>query len=101
MKALEGIQLLELTHMVSGPYAGMILADLGAETIKVENPMGGEITRDLMTEDPNLSVQGMGPYFMSLNRNKKSTHVCLNTLILCGIRVQNEDFPVKTAELSV
>ena len=43
-KALESIRILDLTHMLSGPYATMILADLGAETIKVE-PLQGEGTR--------------------------------------------------------
>ncbi|MDX1435634.1 MAG: CoA transferase [Anaerolineales bacterium] len=72
MKALEGLRLLELTHMVSGPYAGLILADLGVEVIKVETPGKGDMTRPLMVEDPRYNVQDMGPYFMSLNRSKKS-----------------------------
>lgn len=72
MKALHGIRLLDLTHMLSGPYAGMILADLGAETIKIEPPGRGEGTRRLLATDPNNSLHGMGAYFLTLNRNKKS-----------------------------
>ena len=60
---LAGIRVLEFTHMVMGPTCGMILADLGAEVIKVEPP-GGDKTRKL----PGL---GIG-FFRSFNRNKKS-----------------------------
>ena len=60
---LAGIRVLEFTHMVMGPTCGMILADLGAEVIKVEPP-GGDKTRTL----PGL---GIG-FFRSFNRNKKS-----------------------------
>src|SRR5881409_582136 len=60
---LAGIRVVEFTHMVMGPTCGMILADLGAEVIKVEPP-GGDKTRKL----PGL---GMG-FFRSFNRNKKS-----------------------------
>jgi CoA:oxalate CoA-transferase len=74
-KALAGIRILDLTHMLSGPYATMILADLGAETIKVE-PLGGEGTRALLATDPQHSIDGMGAYFITLNRNKKS--VCID-----------------------
>ena len=79
MNALNGIRILELSHMVSGPYAGMILADLGAETIKVEPPGRGEMTRGLMADDPKFNVEGMGPYFLSLNRNKKSVTINLKS----------------------
>lgn len=72
MKALQGIRILDLTHMLSGPYAGMMLADLGAETIKVEPPGKGEGTRRLLEKDPQNSLHGMGAYFLTLNRNKKS-----------------------------
>jgi crotonobetainyl-CoA:carnitine CoA-transferase CaiB-like acyl-CoA transferase len=81
MKALSGIRILELTHMVSGPYAGMLLADLGAETIKVEPPGQGEMTRGLMTDDPKFNVEGMGPYFLSLNRNKMSVTINLKSVL--------------------
>ena len=67
---LEGIRVLEFTHMVMGPTCGMILADLGAEVIKVEPP-GGDKTRSL----PGL---GIG-FFRSFNRNKKSVVIDIAT----------------------
>jgi crotonobetainyl-CoA:carnitine CoA-transferase CaiB-like acyl-CoA transferase len=74
-KALSNIRILDLTHMLSGPYGAMILADLGAETIKIE-PLQGEGTRKLLAKDPRNSLDGMGAYYITLNRNKKS--VALN-----------------------
>ena len=74
-KALSNIRILDLTHMLSGPYGAMILADLGAETIKIE-PLHGEGTRKLLASDPKNSLDGMGAYYITLNRNKKS--VALN-----------------------
>jgi crotonobetainyl-CoA:carnitine CoA-transferase CaiB-like acyl-CoA transferase len=58
--------------MLSGPYGAMILADLGYEVIKVEPPIKGEGTRRLLENDPDYSFNGMGAYFYTLNRNKKS-----------------------------
>ncbi|MCC6195564.1 MAG: CoA transferase [Burkholderiales bacterium] len=60
---LSGVRVIEFTHMVMGPTCGMILADLGAEVIKVEPP-GGDKTRSL----PGLGVG----FFRTFNRNKKS-----------------------------
>lgn len=79
MKALEGIRILDLTHMLSGPYAGMMLADLGADSIKVEPPGKGEGTRRLLEHDPKTSLNGFGPYFMTLNRNKRSVTIDLKS----------------------
>ena len=79
MKALEGIRVLDLTHMLSGPYASMMLADLGAETIKIEPPKRGEGTRLLLSKDPDHSIEGMGAYFLTLNRNKKSVTLNLKS----------------------
>ena len=76
MKGLEGIVILDLTHMLSGPYGTMLLADMGAHTIKVEPPGTGEGTRKLQADDPQHSLHGMGSYFLTLNRNKRS--VCID-----------------------
>ena len=78
-KPLAGVRVLDLTHMLSGPYAGMILADLGAETIKVE-PLQGEGTRTLLASDPENSLGGMGAYYLTLNRNKKSVAIDLKSV---------------------
>lgn len=77
-RPLENVRILDLTHMLSGPYGSMILADLGAETIKVE-PLQGEGTRKLLAKDPQNSLGGMGAYFITLNRNKKSVALDLKS----------------------
>ena len=77
--ALEHITVLDLTHMLSGPYGTMLLADLGARTIKVEPPGAGEGTRRLLENDPDYSRDGMGAYYLTLNRNKQSVCVDLKS----------------------
>ncbi len=67
---LAGVRVIEFTHMVMGPTCGMILADLGAEVIKIEPP-GGDKTRRL----PGLGVG----FFRGFNRNKKSVVLDLQT----------------------
>ena len=52
-KPLNNIRVLDLTHMLSGPFCTMTLADLGADLIKVE-PIGGEGTRKLLASDPKI-----------------------------------------------
>ena len=71
-KPLEGLRMIDLTHMLAGPYGAMILSDLGADTVKVEPPVTGENTRRLLEKDPNNSINGMGAYYFTLNRNKRS-----------------------------
>lgn len=78
-KPLENIKIIDLTHMLSGPYGAMILADLGADTVKVEPPGKGEGTRRLLEKDPNNSIEGMGAYFFTLNRNKRSVELDLKS----------------------
>ncbi len=64
-QALTGITVLEFANYVSGPYAGMMLADLGAEVIKIESPGGGDPFRGWGAADYSAT-------FGSVNRNKKS-----------------------------
>lgn len=65
--ALENIKVLDLTRVLAGPYATMILADLGAEVIKIEMPVKGDDSRHF-----GPYIKGESAYFISLNRNKKS-----------------------------
>ncbi len=76
MQALSDIIMLDLTHMLSGPYGAMLLTDLGVQAIKVEPPGKGEGTRALQANDPNNSLNGMGSYYLTLNRSKKS--ICID-----------------------
>jgi CoA:oxalate CoA-transferase len=72
---LEGVRVLDLTRFVAGPYCTMLLADQGAEVVKVE-PIGGEETRSL---EPMVGADGDGGvsvYFLRFNRSKKS--ICLD-----------------------
>lgn len=70
--ALEGVRVLEFASYVSGPYAGMLLADMGAEVIKIEQPRTGDPFRDWGTG-------GFSATFDSLNRNKKSVEIDLKS----------------------
>ena len=65
---LEGIRVVDLTRILAGPYCTMMLGDMGAEIIKIENPDGGDDTRSW--GPPFLN--GVSTYFISINRNKKS-----------------------------
>ena len=78
-KPLAGIRLLDLTHMLAGPYAGMVLADLGCDTVKIEPPGKGEGTRRLLENDSRHSLRDLNAYFLTLNRNKRSAAIDLKT----------------------
>ncbi|MDK9711015.1 CaiB/BaiF CoA transferase family protein [Acidaminobacter sp.] len=67
MGPLEGLKVLDLTRVLAGPYCTMILADLGADVIKVEMPVTGDDSRHF-----GPYQKGESAYFMSLNRNKRS-----------------------------
>src|SRR5437879_2654616 len=67
-QTLAGVRVVDLTRMLAGPYATMLLADMGAEVIKVEDPRGDPI-RGM---GPPFEADGSSAYFNSINRNKKS-----------------------------
>jgi crotonobetainyl-CoA:carnitine CoA-transferase CaiB-like acyl-CoA transferase len=79
MRALEGIVVLDLTHMLSGPYGTMLMADMGARTIKIEPPGRGEGTRRLLENSDLYSRGGLGAYFLTLCRNKESVALDLKS----------------------
>ncbi len=70
--ALEGIRVLDLSRMLPGPYCSMMLADLGAEVIKIEEPKIGDPTR----RSPPI-IDGQSAPFAQINRNKKSIAIDL------------------------
>ena len=72
---LEGIRILDLSRMLSGPYATMMFADHGAEVIKVED-INGDSSRRSGPFRKDDQLKEWAGYFVSLNRNKKS--VCLD-----------------------
>jgi crotonobetainyl-CoA:carnitine CoA-transferase CaiB-like acyl-CoA transferase len=70
-KLLAGVRVLDLTNVLSGPFATLHLALLGAEVIKIENPVDGDLARKLGCL-PELNAQLMGTSFLAQNANKKS-----------------------------
>jgi crotonobetainyl-CoA:carnitine CoA-transferase CaiB-like acyl-CoA transferase len=71
-RPLAGVKVLELARILAGPWAGQLLADLGAEVIKIERPGGGDDTR---TWGPPFAADGAAAYFHGTNRGKKSLAV--------------------------
>lgn len=74
MGALTGIRVLDLTRLLPGPYCSMMLADFGAEVIKIEEPLQGDYARSFTPMQ-----NGFGYWHLQLNRNKKSLAVNLKT----------------------
>ena len=73
--ALDGIRVLDFTRVLAGPYCTVLLGDLGAEIIKIENPEGGDDTRGFNVS-PALEFS---TYFLAVNRNKKSIAIDIRT----------------------
>ena len=82
MKPLQDVRILDLSHSLAGPFASMLLANLGADVIKIEPPAGDE-TR---TWGPH--VKGESAYFISTNRGLKS--VCVDLKMKEGQRIVHE-----------
>ncbi len=75
MDLLRGITVLDFSHVLSGPYCTMLLADYGADVLKVERPGEGDVTR---AWGPPF-FNGESAYFLSINRNKRSLTIDLKT----------------------
>ncbi|WP_405182629.1 CoA transferase [Nocardia sp. NBC_01377] len=73
---LAGVRVVDFTRVVAGPFGTQILADLGAEVIKIENPLGGDDTR---TSPGGAELGGESSFYLSLNRGKKSVAVDLKS----------------------
>ncbi|HEU5383776.1 MAG TPA: CoA transferase [Ktedonobacteraceae bacterium] len=73
--ALEGIRVLDLTQIMAGPFCTMLLADLGAEVIKIENPRGGDDSRRMAPP----FYHGESAAFMAMNRNKYGIAIDIRT----------------------
>ena len=71
MKPLQGKRILDLTNVLAGPFCTYQLANLGAEVLKVETPVKGDLARNLGA-DPDLNSKGMGISFLAQNSGKKS-----------------------------
>ena len=77
---LEGIRVLDLTRILSGPFSTMVMADLGADVIKVEEPVSGDPARGNGPFLPgsNGEENAYSTYFMSINRGKRSVTLDLS-----------------------
>jgi len=78
MKLLENVRVLDLTNVLSGPFSTVHLALLGAEVIKIENPKGGDLARNLGNV-PKLNKELMGTSFLAQNANKTSVTLNMKT----------------------
>ena len=95
MKALDGVRILDFTHVQSGPTCTQLLAWLGADVIKVERPGSGDITRGQLRDIPDVDSL----YFTMLNHNKKSitidakhpkgTEILEGLVKACDVMVEN------------
>ncbi|HET7835932.1 MAG TPA: CaiB/BaiF CoA-transferase family protein [Variovorax sp.] len=95
---LAGVRVLDLSRILAGPWCGMVLADFGAEVIKVEHPVRGDDTRDWGLRVGNTETA----YFNSVNRNKRSVAIDLQTaegqeivrelVKQCDVLIQNFKF---------
>lgn len=96
-QALEGVRVLDLTQYIAGPFCTKLMADYGADVIKVENPNGGDPSRHLgpfFEDDPHHEKSGL---FLHLNTNKRS--VTLNLAVSSGQAILKE--LVKGADILV
>lgn len=76
---LSGVRVIDLSTVLAGPYCTMLLGDLGAEIIKIENPKGGIFAGDFSRVPAQYHVGGIGAYFLAVNRNEQSVGLDLGS----------------------
>jgi crotonobetainyl-CoA:carnitine CoA-transferase CaiB-like acyl-CoA transferase len=99
--ALDGVKVLDLSRVLAGPYCGMMLADMGADVLKIEEPEGGDESR---TWPPFVAGEASG--YLSMNRNKRNMTLNLKTpeaqdilkKLVAGADVLIENFRTGTME---
>src|SRR5436189_6007356 len=74
MPPLDGLRVIDLTRVVAGPFCTMMLGDMGAEVLKIEEPQHGDDSRGW-----GPFINGFGSFFLGLNRSKKSVTLDLKT----------------------
>ena len=79
MKPLNGIKVLDLSRVLAGPWCTQLLADLGAEVIKIERPGSGDDTRHWGPPWHGEGKERVAAYFRSANRGKKSAAIDFST----------------------
>lgn len=93
-KLLTDVRVIDLTRVLAGPYCTMLLADMGADVIKIEAPSRGDDTRQW---GPPFTKSGMSAYFISANRNKRSLTLNLKSveaMDILKILIKNADVVV-------
>src|SRR6185436_12265566 len=70
--SLSGVRVLDFTRVLAGPFCSMMLADLGADVTKIEDPARGDETRQWGPPYAGEPADGLSAYFLSVNRNKRS-----------------------------
>ena len=89
---LKGLKVIDLTQVLSGPFATMWLATMGAEVIKIENPKSPDVTRNYAPFQ-----NGVSAYFPTVNHNKKC--ITLNLKAPEGKELSSEAFATKLADV--
>jgi crotonobetainyl-CoA:carnitine CoA-transferase CaiB-like acyl-CoA transferase len=78
-QALSGIRVLDFTRVLAGPFCTMLLGDMGADVVKIENPVSGDETRQWGPPWQGEGENALSAYFLSVNRNKRSLTLNLKT----------------------
>lgn len=82
---LDGVRVLDLSRLLPGPYATQLLADLGADVVKVEDPRRGDYAREF----PPATTRGVGRLFDAVNRGKRSLALDLTAERLDALRADD------------